>query len=134
MSDVKDISQLAEASMQEYNNASFRVIKDLQAKISKLEAENESLKIMLEQNVPALIDTSDLGFGVSNEALICETQICLLKNEAIKRSLTKEEVQKFQILTDISLKYKSVHPDAETLKAKQMTQEELLAAATYVET
>ena len=62
---------------------------------------------MLEGNLPSLTFETDISLGVSNEQLICETQILLLKDAAVTRSLTMEESKKFQIFTDILEKIKS---------------------------
>lgn len=134
MSDIINISEVIDLSVQEYTNASFQVIKQLQAKISKLETENESLLRMLEQNTPALIHTSDLTLGIPQEQLICEAQIHMIKEQAIVRVLTKEECQKFEILTNILHKYKIPIPTSDEILIKRMTQEELIAVALKEET
>jgi hypothetical protein len=129
MSDLKDISALVDtAELQQFNNASFQVIKKLQEKVSQLESENESLKLMLEQNVPTL-HFADIGIGISNEHIICLTQIALLKEKAVssKTQLTMEEVKKLEILTKVLAGIKAQNPDdPEDIKAKSMTPEELL--------
>lgn len=129
MSDTKNISEVTAIATDEYSNASFKVIKDLQAKLAKLQSENDSLLQMLEQNTPALVKTSDLALGISNEQLVCETQILLIKDAAISRALTMEEVKKFQILTEVLQKYKVVKPSDEELAIKQLTPEQLMAQA-----
>lgn len=130
MSDTKDISQVIDLSVQEYTNASFTVIKNLQAKVAKLETENESLLKMLEQNTPALIQTSDLNpIGIPHPQLICEAQICILKDAALTRALTMEECKKLEILTNVLQKYKVTVPSNEEIAVRKMTTEELVAAA-----
>lgn len=126
MSDLKDISQVIDSSSQEYTNASFKVIRQLQEKISKLESENESLKHLLEQNTPSLIDTKDLGFGISHEELICATQISLLKDAAISRVLTLEEVKKLEILTKVKVQFETRNPNSDSISAEQMHPDALM--------
>lgn len=109
MSDITGINQLEDnfKELQQYSDSQFHLINKLNEQIDKLKSENESLKIMLEQNLPNItLQTSDLGIGISNEQLICETQLLLLKDSAITRPLTMEEVKKVQILTDVLMKCK----------------------------
>lgn len=104
MSDTKDISQLETefTEMKSYSDAQFTTIVDLQKKISKLESENKSLKIMLEGNLPGLgFNAPDLTLGISKEQLICEVQIEFLKNIAIVRELSLEETRKFAMFEEI---------------------------------
>lgn len=109
-----------------YSTASFQVIKDLQAKVSKLEAENRSLLQMLEQNTPSLIDAKDLGFGINNQELICETQIHLLKEAAVTRVLTMEEVKKLEVLSGVLSKVKTAKPDPDALKVEKLSDDDLI--------
>lgn len=108
MSDIKDLQE-AFIEAKEFSNASARVISELQKKIQKLEGENESLKVMLEQNVPILHEINDLG--ISPSRIICETQIALLKNRAVQAELTLEETRKFQIFSEILEKLKAEKDD-----------------------
>lgn len=132
MSDLKDISQVIDGASEEYNKASFKVIRQLQEKVSKLEAENESLKHLLEQNTPSLINVQDLGFGINNQELICETQITLLKDAAINRALTMEEVRKLEILNKVLANVKSVRPDPDSLKVEKLSDADLVKAVLVV--
>lgn len=137
MSEIKDISVLESESLKEiknYSDSQFKVIVDLQKKISKLESENQSLKLMLEQNTPNLISVGDLGFGISNEQIICETQIVILKDAAVTRPLTMEEVRKLEVLTKVLDQVKKKDPDFESLNARNMTTEELISIAQNVST
>jgi len=43
----------------------------------------------------------DIIPGITNQQLICEVQIKLLKDRAMVAELTKEEAQKLQIYVDI---------------------------------
>jgi hypothetical protein len=89
-----DISQL-EAEAQ------YEVIVKLQDKIAKLEEENSNLKFMLEGQTPLFSDIANIGLGLSNERVICEVQIALLKARAVRQELTLEESRKLQIYVDI---------------------------------
>lgn len=128
MSDnIKDVSQLEKefTELQDYSSAQFGVIKKLQEKIEKLEAENKHLQQLLNSNGNLIqLNVGDIIPGITNEEIICETQIGILKQDALTRPLTKDEVQKFQILTDILGEIKKTKkpqnntedlPDAEVL-------------------
>lgn len=104
MSDTKDISQLETefTDIKSYSDAQFTTIVDLQKKITSLQEENKSLKIMLEGNLPPItFSDSNLLLGISKEQLICEVQIEILKNDAITRALTLEETKKFVMFEEI---------------------------------
>ena len=126
MSQITDISALVD---QDFSNASFQVIKSLQAKVLELQQKNEQLLSLIEQNTPTLIHTQDINLsGISKEQIICEVQIEMLKNEAVVRQLTKEEAQKFQIFVDILAKYKTVEKNPEAIHVESMTNEQLAAS------
>lgn len=104
MPDTKNISEVIDdgMSLKEYSDAQFTVIVDLQKKLQQLQEENKSLKIMLEQNLPPIGNTThDLTLGISKEQLICEVQIEFLKNQAVARELTLEETKKFATFQEI---------------------------------
>ena len=98
---MKDINELEKSfnELQSYSDSQFKSIVELKKQIKKLEEENSSLKKMLETtNLPSIsID----GFGISNEQLICETQLTILKDKSITRELTYEEAKKFAIFTEV---------------------------------
>lgn len=126
-----DINQLEEGfqELQQYSDTQFKLVLELKGTIARLESENKSLKTLLEQNLPAIsLQVSDLGFGISSEQLICETQILLLKDLAVTRQLTMEESKKFQIFEEILSKYKS-NKKEDPFSVSKMTDEELLKAA-----
>ena len=88
--------------LQEYSSSQFSVIVSLQKKIKDLEDQNRSLQGMLNGSVHNIrLNVSDIIPGISNEEMICETQINFLRQNAMQRELTKEECQKFQILSDV---------------------------------
>lgn len=131
MTEVKDISDLANnfKELQDFSDASMKVIKDLQKKISQLESENTSLKTMLESNIPNIeLQVTDFGIGISNEQLICETQILLLKNEAVMRPLTMEETRKLDTFVNVLEKVKKKTPNGQDYSIK-LTDEELVKMA-----
>lgn len=108
--------------LQNFSDSQFKTIQELKKQIKKLEEENKSMKSMLESNLPAL--TFD-GLGVSNEQLVCETQITILKDKAITRELTFEEAKKFAIFTEVleSIKKASKNSD---INVQKLSDEELL--------
>ena len=97
---MKDVADLEKSfnELQNYSDSQFKSIVELKKQISKLQEENKSLKAMLENNLPTL---SFEGLGISNEQLICETQLTILKDKAITRELTFEEAKKFAIFTEV---------------------------------
>lgn len=121
---MKDIVDLEKSfnELQNYSDGQFKSILELKKQIKKLEEENTSLKTMLESNLPTL--TID-GLGVSNEQLICETQLTILKDKAITRELTFEEAKKFAIFTEVleNIKKNSKSSD---INVQKLSDEELL--------
>ena len=121
---MKDIVDLEKSfnELQNYSDGQFKSILELKKQIKKLEVENTSLKTMLESNLPTL--TID-GLGVSNEQLICETQLTILKDKAITRELTFEEAKKFAIFTEVleNIKKNSKSSD---INVQKLSDEELL--------
>lgn len=102
--------------------AQYEIIAKLQEKVKTLESENKSLQVMLEGTVP-LIQNSVVDIGLSNERIICETQIALLKHRALKQELTLEESRKLQIYVDILEKLKDRKDDGVTA---DISEEQLL--------
>jgi len=121
MANINDLEKSFN-DLQSYSDNQFKTIQDLKKQIKKLEEENKSMKSMLENNLPTL---SFDGLGVSNEQLVCETQITILKDKAITRELTYEEAKKFAIFTEVleSLKKSSKNSD---INVQKLSDEELL--------
>jgi hypothetical protein len=121
---MKDIADLEKSfnELQSYSDSQFKSIVELKKQIKKLEEENASLKKMMETNLPTL---SFDGLGISNEQLICETQITILKDKAITRELTFEEAKKFAIFTEVldSLKKSTQSSD---VSVQKLSDEDLL--------
>jgi hypothetical protein len=121
---MKDIADLEKSfnELQSYSDSQFKSIVELKKQIKKFEEENASLKKMMETNLPTL---SFDGLGISNEQLICETQITILKDKAITRELTFEEAKKFAIFTEVldSLKKSTQSSD---VSVQKLSDEDLL--------
>jgi len=89
-------------NLQEYSDEQFKTIVSLKEKLAELESKNKHLLDMLSKNVPSLeYQNMDIIPGVSNERIICETQIALLKESAVSRQLTLEEAKKLQIYVGV---------------------------------
>lgn len=121
MQDIQDLEKQF-SELQNYSDSQFKSIVELKKQVKRLEEENASLKKMMETNLPAI---SFDGLGVSNEQLVCETQITILKDKAITRELTYEEAKKFAIFTEVleSLKKSSKNSD---INVQKLSDEELL--------
>lgn len=121
-----NISEMGDSfkDLQNFSDIQYKTIKDLQIKISELTLENKHLQELLSANVP------HLGFengtlGISNEQLICETQIHLLKEQAMTRQLNADETKRFATFVDVLTKIKSKNED-EDITIKQMKTDNLL--------
>lgn len=115
-----DINELQESfqSLQEYSDKQFITINDLRRQIETLKSENESLKKMLEGSVADMhLQVSNLGMGISNEQLICETQVAILKTRAMTQELTMEEARKLEIYYKILSQIKEKNKDAQDFSA-----------------
>lgn len=88
-----DIKELAD-----YSEAQFKTIVKLQEENKQLKEENARLETIL--SVQAPIQVTNIP-GILSERIVCETQIYLLKERAIRQELTLEEARKLQIYTDI---------------------------------
>lgn len=121
---MKNVADLEKSfnELQSYSDSQFKSIVELKKQIKKLEEENGSLKSMLENNLPSL--TID-GLGVSNEQLICETQITILKDKAITRELTFEEAKKFAIFTEV-LENIRKNSKSSDINVQKMSDDELI--------
>lgn len=121
---MKDVADLEKSfnELQSYSDSQFKSIVELKKQLQKLQEENASLKTMLESNLPSL--TID-GLGVSNEQLICETQITILKDKAITRELTFEEAKKFAIFTEV-LENIRKNSKSSDINVQKMSDDELL--------
>ena len=121
---MKDIADLEKSfnDLQSYSDSQFKSILELKKQLKKLEEENKSLKSMLENNLPSL--AVDM-LGVSNEQLICETQIVILKDKAVTRELTFEEAKKFAIFSEVLENLKK-NTKSSDINVQKMSDDELL--------
>lgn len=124
---MDDINSL-EASfkdLQEYSDTQFHVTIAMQNEIDKLKSENQSLKTMLAGNLPSL-EFAAPHLMISNEQLICETQISLLKERALQKELNADEVRRFAQLFEVLEKIKKSAVNVEDVFVNRMPTEELL--------
>lgn len=123
---TKNIESLEQdfSELQGYADTQFHTIKEMQNKISSLESENRSLRSMLNSTVPNL----ELTHVISNEQLICETQIVYIKEAAITRPLTMEESKKFQIFVTVLEALKNTNKD-DQWNTRMLTEDELIKLA-----
>lgn len=92
--DIKDLEH-------EYTAAQIETVAKLQKKVAELEDKNKSLLMMLEGTVPSL-ELTPSNLGISNEQIVCITQIARLKAKAIgSEELTMEDARKLQIYVDV---------------------------------
>jgi len=121
---MKDVTDLEKSfnELQSYSDSQFKSILELKKQLKKIEEENKSLKSMLENNLPSL--AVDM-LGVSNEQLICETQITILKDKAVTRVLTLEEAKKCDIFTEV-LENLRKNTKSTDINVQKMSDEDLL--------
>lgn len=127
-----DINELQEnfEALQTYSDKQMSMIADLRRQLETAKAENESLKKMLEGSVQQMhLQVSNLGINISNEQLICETQIAILKTRAITQELTMEEARKLEIYYKILATIKEKNKEAEDVNAS-ISEEDLIKLAT----
>jgi hypothetical protein len=108
--------------LQKANDDQFKSIIDLKKKLKLLEEENKSLK-----NNSLTMQPLSTDLGISNEEIICRTQIAILKTRALQQELTFEESKKLQIYVDVldilSSKEKT---EDESVKFEKLSNDELL--------
>jgi hypothetical protein len=121
---MKDVGDLEKSfnELQSYSDSQFKSIVELKKQIKKLDEENASLKSMLENNLPSF--AADV-LGVSNEQLICETQLTILKDKAVTRELTFEEAKKFAIFSEVLDNIKK-NTKSSDINVQKMSDDELL--------
>lgn len=131
MDNIMSIDQMEEGfhELQKHSDSQFSELMSLKETIARLESENKSLKLMIDNNLPSLGNQiTDLSLGISNQQLICEVQLTMLKDRAVIQELTIEEAKKLQIYTDVLAKCKQ-GKTPEEFSVSRMTDEELLKAA-----
>lgn len=124
---MKTIEDLEKSfvDLQEVNDSQFRTIIDLKKQIDALKAENQALKIQ-QPNGNNFVAVQGNDNDISDEHLICITQLELLKNNAVTRELTFEETKKVQIFTDVLEKIKKNNKAANEFSAEKLPVEDLL--------
>lgn len=117
------------SSLMEFAEGQMKLIGDLSKKIVKLEDENKHLTQLLETTTdivkkPQIIELNSTL--LSNEEIISETQLKLLKDTSFQRELTLEECKK---VSEYSKILNTVKSKSRTIKgeAKQLSDNELLA-------
>ena len=88
--------------------------------IQNLEEEFKQLK-----DLPPLEMTVN-NTGISNEQLICESQIYILKERAMQKELIADEVRRFSILFEVLEKIKKSTDNVPDMAIQKMTDIELL--------
>lgn len=124
---MEDINSI-EASfkdLQEYSDSQFHTINSLKQELEKIKEENNSLKKIIEGNFPSL-EFNPGNMGISNEQLICETQISLLKQRAMQQELNADEVRRFAQLFEVLEKIKKSVVNVDDVVVNKMSSEELL--------
>lgn len=115
--------------LRKYAEAQYNTINALTKKIASLEEETSHLKSLLAgANVPMISEPTSLDVSslISNEQLICEIQINLLKNKATQSELSYEEAKKLEIYTKVLKELASRPKPSVSVPGKTLTDEELL--------
>lgn len=117
--------------LQEYSDSQFRTINSLKKEIDRLKQENDALKRSLEATVPKLsLDVTNVGvLGISNEQLICETQIAMLKDMAIGRQMSLEEAKKFELFHKVLSNLRATKEDTPDVSVEALSVDELVNLA-----
>lgn len=102
-SDIKDMQILA------YEDA-------YKKQIEELKVENETLKSLLK------IDE----FEITKEQIICETQLSILKDKAVKQELNADETRRFATFVEVLEKIKKTSKDANAVRVEKIPTEDLL--------
>jgi len=118
--------------LQAYSDSQFRTINSLKKEISALKEENANLRKSLESSVPNLtLQVTDLNpLGISNEQLICETQIAMIKDIALARQLTSEECKKLEVLYKIINSIRNNKEDTKDVHVETLYEAELISIVT----
>ena len=124
---MKTIEDLEKSfvDLQEVNDSQFRTIIDLKKQIDALKVENQALKVQQSSGSNNFVAVQGNN-EISDEHLICITQLELLKNNAVTRELTFEEAKKVQIFTDVLEKIKKNNKAANEFSAEKLPVEDLL--------
>lgn len=122
---IKDLEENFK-ELQRYSDGQFHTIHELQKDNVKLRAENNSLQEMLTGTLPSLYSNN---IGISNEQLVCETQIHLLKDVAITRQLNADETKRFCSFVDTLEKIRKTGKD-EDMSLRKLSDIDILKLVT----
>lgn len=85
------------SELKAYAEAQYKTIIQLTERIRSLENQNKHLEDLLQGKVPPL----SLDGNVSEEELICEAQLRILRDKATRQELTLEEARRLEIYVKI---------------------------------
>ena len=117
--------------LQAYSDSQFRTINSLKKEIALLKEENANLRKSLESSVPNLtLQVTDLNpLGISNEQLICETQIAMIKDIALTRQLSSEEAKKLEVFHKILNNLRANKEEVPDVNVEALSVDELVNLA-----
>jgi hypothetical protein len=114
--------------LQDFCRAQYKTIIDLSKKITRIEEEKKHLEKLLQDSVPLIPKESNLSLSsnITDEEVICRTQLKLLKDIAQDRELTLEETKKVDTYTKLlqMIMAPKKMPDS---KAKNIKTDDLIA-------
>lgn len=139
MSKIDDIAKDFKSVLEwrHYCEAQFRTITELNKSMHGLEVENQQLKKLLEQYDPSLTTSKItnlfeqkaedlLSAGNSIGEVICHLEIEKIKEIALKRELSMEEVKKFEIIVKSLSSLKSQPATRKQQEISKIKTEDLL--------
>ena len=121
---IKDFKSMVE--LKKFSEAQHKTIIELTKKINSLQKENETIRDTLKvQNVQLPEIKQDLN-AITDEEVICRTQLSVLKNKSLLGELTLEEAKKVDIFSKIIL---SIEQQGKKTNStfEQLSNDELLA-------
>jgi hypothetical protein len=108
------------AEMRKFCEAQHRTIVDLSRKLREVERK-------LEDKPPSIALNTALD-GITDQEVICRTQLAIMKEKALQGELTLEEAKKVDIYTKVLNLNNNSEEESPTFKAmKELTSEELVA-------
>ena len=119
--------------LQAYSDEQFRTLNKLRKENEALKQEIKTLRQTVENSLNSSLNlpVSDLSVsGISNEQLICETQLAMLKEIALTRQLTLEESRKVETFYKILSGIRTNKEDVKDLQIEKLSEAELISIAT----
>lgn len=116
--------------LQTFAESQYKTILQLSKKNHQQDEEIKHLKSLLQKTTPLLLEDSDklvLSKDLSDEEVICRTQLKLLKEMAVERELTLEECRKTETYNKILLSLTAGSKEKLQDKTKKMDDNQLLA-------